>query len=114
MKDSKKQTPTEKLELLSAKISDNEKTIQSLEKIYFTYWHLLSDTTQELCREDLLRIIDELYKNEPSNLRIKDYDLILILIDEVLKTKRDPDLWNTKSALTEFFKVFYTLFDFII
>ncbi len=107
------------------KISNIENLIISVEKLYHEFWYTFDDKVQTRLNKDILRIIDKLYEQynltegndmnyTNSVLTLRDFDLILTLIETVLVRKRDKDLENTKLGLELFFKRFNDQFDVIL
>ena len=101
---------------------DYQNLINALEIIYHEYWDLLDNIFKHRYEKELFRLVNRLYSiltdkedfNMSLCLTIRDLDLILSIISEVLKFKTNTDLQVAQELLVDFFKSFYSQFDVII
>lgn len=101
---------------------DYQNLINALEIIYHEYWDLLDNIFKHRCEKELFRLVNRLYSiltdkedfNMSLCLTIRDLDLILLIISEVLKFKTNTDVQIAQELLEDFFKSFYSQFDVII
>ncbi|MCP6718687.1 MAG: hypothetical protein KJI71_00460 [Patescibacteria group bacterium] len=113
---------SKKFEIPIFKERDYQNLVIALELIYINYWGLLNERIQRSCEKEVLKLIHYLYKifkekkefNKSPCLTIGNLELILILVNDVLKEKVDNDLKNAQALLSDFFKAFYGQFDIIV
>ncbi len=101
---------------------DYQNLVIALEVVYYEYWNLFDRVFQQRCEKEIFRLVDRLYIiltekkqfNKNPCLSIGDLELLLIIINEVLKLKINIDLQSAQKPLVDFFNSFYCQFDLVV